>query len=78
MLDQHVVAAIPIDLTRVVSIGKPVVRARYEFAEVDAPGLGGCLDAWVARLGLGTLSSRRSTHTRPQGPFRASGVVDDG
>jgi predicted GTPase len=45
MLDQHVVAAIPIDLTRVVSIGKPVVRARYEFAEVDAPGLGGCLDA---------------------------------
>ena len=44
-----VVAATPVDLTRLVCIGKPVVRARYEFAEMDTPGLGGCVDDWLAR-----------------------------
>jgi predicted GTPase len=45
-----VVAATPVDLARLVAIGKPVVRARYEFAELDTPGLGGCVDEWLRRL----------------------------
>jgi predicted GTPase len=47
-----VVAATPVDLARLVSVRKPVVRARYDFAEMDTPGLGGCVDDWLARLGL--------------------------
>ncbi len=34
-----VVAGTPVDLAALLEIGKPVVRARYEFAELDAPGL---------------------------------------
>ena len=45
-----VVAATPVDLARLVPIDKPVVRARYEFAELDTPGLGGCVDEWLRRL----------------------------
>ncbi len=45
-----VVAATPVDLARLVPIGKPVVRARYEFAELDTPGLGGCVDEWLGHL----------------------------
>jgi predicted GTPase len=45
-----VVAATPVDLARLVTIDKPVVRARYEFAETASPGLGGCVDDWLARL----------------------------
>jgi predicted GTPase len=35
-----VVMATPSDITRLVAIAKPVVRVRYELADVDAPGLG--------------------------------------
>jgi predicted GTPase len=45
-----VVAATPVDLGRVLAIDKPIVRARYEFAETASPGLGGCVDDWLARL----------------------------
>ena len=34
-----VVAATPIDLAALIKVNKPVVRARYEFAEVGEPGL---------------------------------------
>ncbi len=34
-----VVAATPIDLAALIDVNKPVVRARYEFAEVEEPGL---------------------------------------
>jgi predicted GTPase len=44
-----VVAATPIDLARLLAIGTPVVRARYEFAEADEPGLGTRVDEWLAR-----------------------------
>jgi predicted GTPase len=47
-----VVAATPVDLARLVAIDKPVVRARYEFAETAVPGLGGCVDDWLAQLPL--------------------------
>ena len=41
-----VIAATPVDLTRLMTIGKPVVRARYEFAETAEPGLGTLVDDW--------------------------------
>jgi predicted GTPase len=34
-----VVSATPIDLASLIQVNKPVVRARYEFAEVSEPGL---------------------------------------
>jgi predicted GTPase len=47
---QVVVAATPVDLARLVAVSQPVVRARYEFAEVSQPGLGAVVDAWLAHL----------------------------
>jgi predicted GTPase len=45
-----VLAATPVDLARLLSPCKPVVRARYEFADdADAP-LAGVVDRWIARL----------------------------
>jgi len=43
-----VVAATPIDLAALIRIDKPVVRARYEFAEVESPGLAGELDRFLS------------------------------
>jgi predicted GTPase len=43
-----VVAATPVDLARLIEIDKPVVRARYEFAEAGEPGLGALVDCWLA------------------------------
>jgi len=44
-----VVSATPADLTKLVHLAKPVVRARYELAEVDEPGLGALVDAFLDR-----------------------------
>jgi len=58
-----VVAATPVDLARLVATDKPVVRARYEFAETAVPGLGGCVDDWLARpsgtVALATIPAGR-------------------
>jgi len=45
-----VVSATPIDLAALIQVHKPVLRARYEFAEMETPGLAGALDAFLARL----------------------------
>ena len=42
-----VVSATPADLARLVDLEKPVVRARYEFAETDEPRLSSIIDAFV-------------------------------
>ena len=47
-----VVCATPIDLAALVSLNKAVVRARYEFADVEEPGLTGIVDAYLQRSGL--------------------------
>lgn len=47
-----VVSGTPVDLAALTSIAKPVVRARYEFAEVDSPGLGDAIDDFLTRAGL--------------------------
>jgi len=45
-----VVSATPIDLARLIDTGKPIVRARYEYAEIGDPGLSGLVDAFIGRL----------------------------
>ncbi|NTV93847.1 MAG: GTPase [Thiobacillus sp.] len=46
----RVVSASPIDLCRLVRLDKPVLRARYDYAETESPGLAGRLDAFLAGL----------------------------
>ena len=43
-----VVSATPFDLAALIGAAKPMVRARYEFAEAGEPGLGQALDAFLA------------------------------
>jgi predicted GTPase len=43
-----VVAATPVDLSRLITVSKPVVRARYEFADSGEPRLGDLVDHWLA------------------------------
>jgi predicted GTPase len=45
-----VVSGTPLDLARLVSISKPVVRTRYEFVEVGQPALSSIVDDFVARF----------------------------
>ncbi|UCH76192.1 MAG: GTPase [Rhodospirillales bacterium] len=47
-----VVSGTPIDLSRLVSVEKPVVRARYRYADAGEPTLGSCLDAFLDQRGL--------------------------
>jgi predicted GTPase len=43
-----VVAATPIDLAALIALDKPVVRARYEYADSETPGLAAELDRFLA------------------------------
>ena len=47
-----VIAATPIDLGALIQVNKPIVRARYEFAETGEPSLGALVDDYLARIGL--------------------------
>jgi predicted GTPase len=47
-----VVSATPIDLAALIKVNKPVVRARYEYAEVEDPGLTGIVEDFLRREGL--------------------------
>ena len=47
-----VVSATPCDLAALIEINKPVVRARYEFAEVGTPGLGALVESFVKEKNL--------------------------
>jgi predicted GTPase len=46
---ETVVAATPIDLAALIRIEKPVVRARYEFAESGGPGLSEIIDDFLSQ-----------------------------
>jgi predicted GTPase len=48
-----VVSGTPLDLARLIPLSKPVVRARYDFAEAGTPTLASLVDAMLARAGLG-------------------------
>jgi predicted GTPase len=52
-----VVAATPIDLAALIAIDKPVVRARYDFADAGEPTLGSVVDAFLARIERGRGSA---------------------
>jgi len=45
-----VVSATPIDLATLIALDKPVVRARYEFADAGEPTLGSIVDRFLSRL----------------------------
>jgi predicted GTPase len=45
-----VVSATPMDLARLISVAKPVVRARYEFAETTEPRLSAIIDGFLDRV----------------------------
>ena len=45
-----VIAATPIDLAALVTTDKPIVRARYSYAEAGDPSLGAIVDGFLARL----------------------------
>ncbi len=45
-----VVSATPIDLARLIPIAKPLVRARYEYAELEEPRLSTLVDRFIAAL----------------------------
>jgi predicted GTPase len=47
-----VIAGTPADLTRLIEIDKPVVRARYEFAEVGEPRLSTLIESFLNRRGI--------------------------
>jgi predicted GTPase len=48
-----VVSGTPIDLSEVLRLEKPVVRVRYELADLEEPGLGALVDAFARERGLG-------------------------
>jgi hypothetical protein len=45
-----VLIATPVDLRRVMSIERPVCRARYEYADHGTPTLADIVRQWVAEL----------------------------
>jgi predicted GTPase len=47
-----VIAATPIDFAAAVPVARPVVRARYEFADAGQPTLAELVDGYLARAGL--------------------------
>lgn len=47
-----VVSATPCDLAALITINKPVIRARYEFAETGKPGLGDLVEAFLQQKNL--------------------------
>ncbi len=48
-----VVSATPIDLARLLAVGKKIVRARYEYEETGTPALSSFIDAFVESLPRG-------------------------
>jgi predicted GTPase len=44
-----VVSATPCDLGALIDINKPIIRARYEFAEIGTPGLGDLVDEFLGK-----------------------------
>jgi len=50
---EFVVSGTPHDLAQLLGLSKRVLRARYEFAETDAPGLWGEVEAFLERANLG-------------------------
>lgn len=52
-----IVSATPIDLAALIDVNKPILRARYDYAERDEPGLTGIVEQFLQRIGLETRCS---------------------
>jgi predicted GTPase len=52
-----VVAATPIDLAALIQVNKPIVRARYEFAEAEKPGLASLVENFLERAEIDLCKS---------------------
>lgn len=46
-----VIAATPCDLAALLPLSKPVVPARYEFVDLEGPGLAGLVDEFLTACG---------------------------
>ncbi len=44
-----VVSATPADLARLIALDVPIIRARYDYEELDTPGLATRVDAFLDR-----------------------------
>lgn len=47
-----VVSATPVDLAALITLNKPLIRVRYEFAEIEQPGLGALVDGFLRARGM--------------------------
>lgn len=47
-----VISGTPSDLNRLIAVNKPVIRVRYEFAEVGEPKLGGLVESFLQKRGI--------------------------
>ncbi|WP_088889174.1 cyclic 2,3-diphosphoglycerate synthase [Leptolyngbya ohadii] len=47
-----IVSGTPIDLAALIQVNKPILRARYEFAELEEPGLAAVVEQFLQRRGL--------------------------
>ncbi len=56
-----VVSATPIDLAALIRLEKPVVRARYEYADAGEPTLGAVVDAFLAQRASVRPTSERTS-----------------
>ena len=52
-----IISATPIDLAALIEVNKPILRARYEFAEAGEPGLAAIVTQFLDRAGLEALCS---------------------
>jgi predicted GTPase len=50
-----IISGTPIDLSALIQVNKPILRARYEFADLDKPGLAAVVEQFLDRLGLGEV-----------------------
>jgi predicted GTPase len=46
-----IVLGTPIDLAAMIEVNKPIRRSRYEFADLEEPGLGAAVEQFLDRLG---------------------------
>jgi predicted GTPase len=54
-----VVSGTPLDLARLLGIGRPVVRARYAYADAGEPGLARFVDAFLVQAGVAPAPDAR-------------------
>ena len=53
-----VVAATPCDIAALIEIDKPVIRARYEFAEIGEPSLTSLVVAFLKKINSKTAANK--------------------